>query len=418
MKKLLFTTSLVLFICSLIPVKAFSQSCLEMDYVALRALYMNTNNISNDYAGWPDLTFFMANPTYPAGLDMGNWGAVTTDVNGCVTAIEMDDTSVTGTIPPEFGNFSQIQIINLDENAFSGPIPPELGNLSTLKTLILKNNSFSGDIPIELGNLTELEELLLQNNSLTGNIPVELGNLTNLQRLHLYNCNLSGVIPSSLGNLTNLAFLFLHENNLSGSIPVELGNLDNLELLFLDYNNLSGSIPAELGNLNNLEILNLHNNNLSGRIPGELGNLTNLEYLQLQNNALTGCYDANLSNLCSQLNVGVPSMANNFIVNGNMLDESWTDFCNTGAGTCTVSNEDIQASRLSIYPNPASDFAVIDINYLPDTQIHLYDVNGKLVHTQILPANNKINLQQFSEGIYFYHLDYNHQIYTGKILIE
>ncbi len=151
------------------------------------------------------------------------------------------------------------------------------------------NNELSGSIPAELGNLTNLTALALSSSQLSGSIPAELGNLTNLTELWLSNSQLSGSIPAELGNLTNLKFLFLDGNQLSGSIPAELGNLTNLTELWLSNSQLSGSIPAELGNLNGLVGLGLDGNQLSGSIPAELGYLTNLTYLYLDTNQLSGC---------------------------------------------------------------------------------------------------------------------------------
>ena len=93
--------------------------------------------------------------------------------------------------------------------------------------LFLANNELSGEIPSELGNLTNLETLSLWDNELRGEIPVELGVLANLKVLYLNNNELSGEIPSGLGNLTNLTTLALPNNELSGEIPSELGNLTN-----------------------------------------------------------------------------------------------------------------------------------------------------------------------------------------------
>ena len=137
----------------------------------------------------------------------------------------------------------------------------------------LSYNNLSGSIPAELGNLTNLTELNLSFNSLTGSIPDELGNLTNLTDLSLSANYLSGSIPAELGNLTNLTFLWLQYNSLSGSIPSELGNLTNLRWLYLHTNSLSGSIPSELGNLTKLEYLVLNDNFLTGPLPQWLSDM-------------------------------------------------------------------------------------------------------------------------------------------------
>ena len=70
----------------------------------------------------------------------------------------------------------------------SGPVTGWFGVNTDLTTdeprrvrgVSLINNRLSGPLPAELGNLTELENLGLERNRLTGTIPAELGNLTEL----------------------------------------------------------------------------------------------------------------------------------------------------------------------------------------------------------------------------------------------
>ncbi len=151
-------------------------------------------------------------------------------------------------------------------------------------------NQLSGTIPSDLGNLTNLRRLELVKGQLSGAIPPELGSLTNLTSLELWENELTGEIPAELGSLTNLTSLGLSDNRLTGEIPAELGSLTNLRLLQLTGNELTGEIPAELGSLTNLRWLNLGGNELTGEIPAELGRLSSLEGLYLGgNNQLTGC---------------------------------------------------------------------------------------------------------------------------------
>eukprot|EP01043_Picozoa_sp_COSAG02_P046803 COSAG02_NODE_4417_length_5382_cov_32.075147_1_plen_582_part_10 len=199
--------------------------------------------------------------------------------------------SLTGTIPSELGELTNLQDLSLYSNpSLSGTIPGELGELTDLQLLYVHNNSLvSGTIPSELGELTNLQQLYVHNNSLvSGTIPSELGELTNLQQLALYsNPSLTGTIPSVLGQLTNLQVLYLDRNpSLTGTIPSELGELTNLQYLKLYSNpSLSGTIPSELRDLTDLQALYLNNNpSLTGTIPGELGELTNLQYLELDTN--------------------------------------------------------------------------------------------------------------------------------------
>ena len=62
----------------------------------------------------------------------------------------------------------------LDENRLSGEIPSELGDLTNLAGLFLNDNELSGEIPSELDNLLNLEDLYLAGNQLTGCIPEAL----------------------------------------------------------------------------------------------------------------------------------------------------------------------------------------------------------------------------------------------------
>ena len=116
----------------------------------------------------------------------------------------------------------------------------------TIIGIDLAENQLSGEIPTELANLTDLTSLNLSQNQLTGEIPPELGNLTNLQSLALYANQLTGEIPPELGNLTNLTDLFLGANELTGEIPLELANLTSLERFMISDTQLTGETPPEL----------------------------------------------------------------------------------------------------------------------------------------------------------------------------
>ena len=141
-------------------------------------------------------------------------------------------------------------ILSFYNISVSGPLPPEIGNFTNLETLAISNNQLSGEIPPEIGNLTNLEKLILYGNQLSGEIPPEIGNLTNLLWVDLSDNQFTGSIPQTIGNLTNLTRLDLHNNQLSGQIPSWIDNLTSLTHITFAYNQFSGQIPESICNLN------------------------------------------------------------------------------------------------------------------------------------------------------------------------
>ncbi|MFG1691470.1 putative Ig domain-containing protein [Gemmatimonadota bacterium] len=252
---------------------------------ALVALYESTNG-----AGWTNSTGWLESLT-PCG-----WSGVRCDA-GSVTRVDRAGNQLTGSIPAELRNLSNLTSLGLDNNQLTGPIPSELGMLENLTDLDLSENQLTGPIPDELGNLSALSDLLLYDNRLSGPIPASLNNLPKLWRMYLYLNQLSGSIPAELGNLSYLLLLDLSRNQLTGPIPPELGNLSRVWVLDLYHNQLTGPIPAELGNMSNVRALNLYENQLTGPLPAELENLPHLGGLYLWENQLTGSIPAEWGNL-------------------------------------------------------------------------------------------------------------------------
>ncbi|MCS5634828.1 MAG: T9SS type A sorting domain-containing protein, partial [Candidatus Marinimicrobia bacterium] len=135
------------------------------------------------------------------------------------------------------------------------------------------NEGLTGEIPSEIGQLTNLVTLKLQYNELTGSIPPEIGNLTSLVKLDLRYNNLSGSIPTEVWSLISLKELGIQKNQFSGTIPSAIGNLTELTHLYLYGNQFTGSIPAEIGNLINVWKLHLNNNQFTGLIPETICNI-------------------------------------------------------------------------------------------------------------------------------------------------
>ncbi|MCC5643666.1 TIR domain-containing protein, partial [Nostoc sp. CHAB 5824] len=85
-------------------------------------------------------------------------------------------------LPPEFGQLTNLQSLNLDGNQLSS-LPPEFGQLTNLQSLNLDGNQLSS-LPPEFGQLTNLQSLNLSSNQLSS-LPREIRQLSNLKKLDL-----------------------------------------------------------------------------------------------------------------------------------------------------------------------------------------------------------------------------------------
>ena len=134
------------------------------DRAALVALYNATRG-----ASWSTSTNWLSD------RPLDEWHGVTTNSVGRVTLLLLSDNELTGPIPAELGDLSNLEWLWLSGNELTGPIPAWLGDLSNLEWLNLGDNQLTGPIPAELGDLSNLQNLWLSRNQLTGPIPAELG---------------------------------------------------------------------------------------------------------------------------------------------------------------------------------------------------------------------------------------------------
>ncbi|KAH9328902.1 hypothetical protein KI387_001010, partial [Taxus chinensis] len=235
--------------------------------------------------------------------------------------LSLQRNNITGSIPPEIGNLTNVAFLELSENFFQGSIP-SFKRLFFLERLYLQYNSLEGSIPDDLGQLNHLGLLDMSNNMLSGEIPGSLCHLQQLRRLFLHHNQLSQSIPTCFGDCKNLELLDLSHNRLKGKIPREVASLSNLQfylnlswnllegplptemsklvmVLAIDVsaNHLSGLIPPAIGSCSALESLNLSKNALHGPVPYSLGDLQNLIELDLSSNSLSGTVPVSLENL-------------------------------------------------------------------------------------------------------------------------
>ncbi|WP_052323402.1 leucine-rich repeat domain-containing protein [Flexithrix dorotheae] len=235
-----------------ITVNQIQNPCEVNDKATLQALY---NAFDGD--NWTN------NANWNSNLPLNEWFGITTNADGCVINIELENNNLTGNLPIEIGDFENLEKLILSNNNISGNIPNEIQKLTKLTHLYLDRNQLEQNIPTGVGQLTALEFLHLNQNLLSGPIPVELGNLTKLKNFSLWSNNLTGQIPGSLAALTSCVYFAVGINDLDGAAPDFLGNLSELSEIYLNNNKkLTGPLPNSLTQLTKLGTLHFFDTEL------------------------------------------------------------------------------------------------------------------------------------------------------------
>ena len=325
-------------------------SCALVDWPGDRTVLIELYS-ATDGANWTNNTNWLSD------RPIREWHGVTNDANGRVTGLYLPRNQLSGEIPTELGNLSNLEALILAVNQLTGELPQSLTGLTMLQWLFFgsnaglcaptdepfqtwlqsidnwrgefcavedspedravlvalynatdgdnwtNNTNWLSDEPMRdwHGVTTDIEGrvtvLDVGDNQLTGEIPLGLDTLSNLMELWLGTNQLMGEIPTELGDISSLTMLDLGDNQLTGEIPTELGDLSNLRELWLDNNRLMEEIPTELSDLSKLTRLELGGNELTGEILPWLGDLSNLTHLSLGENKLTGEIPADLGDL-------------------------------------------------------------------------------------------------------------------------
>jgi hypothetical protein len=181
-------------------------------------------------------------------------------------------------------------------NNYAGSIPPDIGLLTSLQVFSMYDNDVTGTIPESIGRCSQMKQFDIARGSVKGTLPSSLGQWTDVYYIDVSENEIIGTFPESADSWTNITYISLAQNQLSGSIPSFIGQWSSIKVLYFSVNKFAGSIPDEVGNLGNISFFDLGMNLLTGSLPSSIGFLTSTVYFFVNENRLTGTIPPSIGN--------------------------------------------------------------------------------------------------------------------------
>ncbi|KAK6912995.1 Leucine-rich repeat [Dillenia turbinata] len=139
---------------------------------------------------------------------------------------------------PDLSSLTSLHLLDLRENQFDSDLPVMSKGLVTI---LLSKNKMSGKIPKEFDELSQLQHLDLSFNSLTGTPPSGLFSLPNISYLNLASNQLTGSLSHKLSCGDGLGFVDISSNKLTGELPSCLATNTDKRVVKFGWNCLSSS---------------------------------------------------------------------------------------------------------------------------------------------------------------------------------
>jgi Leucine-rich repeat (LRR) protein len=173
---------------------------------------------------------------------------------------------------PKLPNIEKLEIVNIELDSI-----PETFFQLPLTNLILNKNNLTGELPNNLLNFTNIKEINLNNNKLSGKLLIP----KTLSTLYAENNNFNSILDITTND--SLEKLYLSGNDFNGDIFNSLTQFKNLKELNLNDNSKIEYIPSTLRDLSKLEILKINGTNIE-KFPYELFVLPNLMDIRIGSN--------------------------------------------------------------------------------------------------------------------------------------
>lgn len=396
-------------------------------------------------------------------LDGPNW-----DNPWDITApIETWDTSYRLQFDPVTNRVTDIEYTGA---GLSGTIPSEIEDLTELKRLWFFGNDIVGEIPAEIWNLTNLTELVIGSQdsgsaftpgsmTLTNGIPAEISNLQQLEWLNLNGVQLSLPLQPELFNLPSLIRLRLQDCGIIGQLPAGLATIDDVRV---DRNEFEGPIPQDILNSTGNLRMALSNNFFDFSDLEPLVQSNNYQFLEYspqrtrdvaqtieaepgQDIVLdvddTGIGRTNTSTARANIyqwfkdDIAISGAIGSSytIVNAQESDSGdyYCEITNTILpdliirratisididGTLDIEDEEEDMS-FKLYPNPTKDIVDLHFNDQEERTIDLFDLNGRRILSKSSDNRyDKLDLSNLQSGIYLLKIESQSGSMTKRIV--
>ena len=111
---------------------------------------------------------------------------------------------------------------------------------------------------------------------------------------------------------------------------------------------------------------------------------------------------------------------NSFDVNCNMHGEDDFWVFEIKDTTTTIADNQIGVQEIKVYPNPAQDYMVFELNEYPiNVKIQIVNVFGQTVETLLVKSEKTVwDTRKVKAGVYFYNVEIDGKVLSGKIAVQ
>ena len=290
--------------------------------------------------------------------------------------------------PVPDSNFEQA-LINLghDSGPINGTIPT--ANIDTVVNLNVSGLSISDLTGIEA--FTALKILDCNSNSLTSLNVSQNANLTD------FRCDVNQLTSLDVTQNNSLLYLNCGVNQISNidltqniALITFSCDLSPLSSLDVSQNIALTYLRCPINQLTNVDVRN--------------GNNANFTYFDVQINPNLKCIYVDDKN-AGFLSAWIKDTSAHYV--NDSLDCQSVSFI----------NEHDKINPIHIYPNPASEYTMFEVEKLP-VELTVYDLGNKLIFQEnIITKRFKMNTTDLEKGIYLCHLNYKGIINRQKLIV-